>query len=136
MKKIPTHAELDAILGETRAKFDAILAATGEFFPEVGEEFDIDALIAGMGLDTPIDDADIADMLANPSAPAARTAPTAPALPAHAAPPGSVKISIRVPGRILAAFKTRAAERRQPYQRLLNQVLRDAARGWETPAGT
>lgn len=47
---------------------------------------------------------------------------------------GTVKISVRVPRRVIAAFKTRAAEHRQPYQKLLNQVLREAVRGWETPA--
>ena len=49
-------------------------------------------------------------------------------------PHGTVKISVRIPGRILAAFKTRAVERRQPYQKLLNQALRDTVKGWEAAA--
>lgn len=64
------------------------------------------------------------------------TAASTPPVAAHVIPTaGTVKISLRVPSSTLAAFKARAAERRQPYQKLLNQALRDAMRAWETPAG-
>lgn len=135
MKKKPTHAEVDAILGGTRAKFDAILAMADEPLPTLFEEIDVEAMTRSAGLDIPIDFSDLDALLAKPRQPERPAAATTPAA-AYSAPPGSVKISIRIPGRILAAFKTRAAATGRPYQKLLNQVLRDAVRGWETPVGT
>lgn len=43
---------------------------------------------------------------------------------------GTRKISIRIPARVLAALKTRAASVGTPYQKLINRVLRDAICGW------
>lgn len=64
-----------------------------------------------------------------------RTLPP-PASPAHTPPAltGTRKISLRVPARILAALKVRAAATGVPYQRLLNQALQNAVRSWEAPA--
>lgn len=124
----PTHAELDAILGETRAKFDATLTAVGGHLREVEEEFDIAALMAGTGLDLPIDDADIADMLASPSAPVRPAPAPAPAMPISTAP--TQKVSIRIKTRTLEAIKSRAKATGRPYQRLVNEVLQTAVREW------
>lgn len=134
MKKTPTHAELDTILGKTRAELDAILATVDVALPALlGEDIDIAASITAMGLDTPISEADIEAMLGASSAPArpAASTPLPPPIPTT----GSVKISIRIPGRILATIKARATATGKPYQRVLNQVLRDAVRGWEATAG-
>lgn len=121
--------ELDAKRSETHARLEAILATVGISHSElIGEEFDIEGDIEAMGLDTPISDADMEAMLAATSAPKRALAFTAPSPPISI---GSVKISVRVPARILAAIKARAAQRRQPYQKLLNQALRDAVKGWE-----
>lgn len=42
----------------------------------------------------------------------------------------SKKISIRIPGRTLTAFRAEASKKKVPYQTLVNQVLRAAAAGW------
>lgn len=123
--------DIDTIFGETLAKLDATLATADVTVSALlGEEIDAYiADIAALKLEA-IDDLEVLlAKTATPTHPAASTAPLPPAT-------GTVKISVRVPGRILAAIKTRAAERRHPYQRVLNQVLRDAVRTWEPPAGT
>lgn len=118
--------EIDTIFGETLAKFDATLAKVEMTLPALlGEEIDAYiADIAALKLEA-IDDLEVL---------LAKTA--TPVRPAASMPPpatGTVKISIRVPARTLLALKARAAECRQPYQKVVNQALHDAVRGWEVP---
>ena len=43
---------------------------------------------------------------------------------------GTLKVSIRIPARVLVAFKERAATTGTAYQSLINKTLKDAALGW------
>lgn len=42
----------------------------------------------------------------------------------------SQKITIRIPTRVLAAFRAQAAKTGVPYQRLMNRALRSATLSW------
>lgn len=46
----------------------------------------------------------------------------------------SKRISIRVPGPVLAACRTQAKKKGLKYQTLINRTLRAAMTGWATPA--
>lgn len=102
----------------TPAELDAIQSRAIEFHSEPIEE------LPDLDHDLAIDPSTIeAPGPTKPTAPATTPAPSTRA----------TKISIRVPGRTLAAFKAQAAKRGTGYQTLIVQTLRAAAAGWERP---
>lgn len=121
--------DIDTIFREPLAKLDTTLSTVDITLPELlGVEIDAYiADIAALKLEA-IDDLDV--LLAKTATPVRPTASTPPPPPST----GTVKISVRVPAHTLAALKARAAECRRPYQKLLNQALRDAVKDWEAPA--
>lgn len=94
-------------------EFDRIMARASEAVAEPFPELD---LLAGLP--------SIDEVIAAPATSDAR------ARMPSALPKRSEKISIRVPGRTLAAFRAQAAASGVGYQTLVNRVLRAAAAGW------
>lgn len=88
-----------------------------------------DEPVAELELPADLLDFDVTAMPATDLAQGSASAPSPAPAPAGLSR-RSVKISLRVPERTLTAFKTQAAKKRIPYQRLVNQVLRAAAAGW------
>lgn len=98
----------------TAAEFEAITAAflAAEDIPILDLDLDFDS--ADLDFDwSSMPEPSTSSPVAGPAPPMLMT--------------GTQKISIRVPRRILAAFKKKSALTGVPYQRLVNQVLKAAA---------
>ena len=103
----------------------AVKAMEMELDPPVDLELpspgDLD--LEALDLVTPLDLEDM-EPCSRPAAPRAKPATSK----------GTKLVSIRIPARIIAALKTRAAAQGAGYQTIANRVLRAAVREWEMAA--